>query len=90
MAGRLAGGLASSVSAVTLIWLSRALPKPAAGEAPAVLRVDEFALSRGPPHGTLSVDVPTRCPVDVLPERSGCYTDGPACGAPLAVQVADR
>jgi hypothetical protein len=62
--------LAAEVSRVTLIRLIRGLPEPAATQAPRVLGVDEFVLHRGRSYGTLRVDVETRRPADILPERS--------------------
>jgi hypothetical protein len=55
---------------MTLIRLVRGLPDPAVSTSPRVLGVDEFALRKGRSYGTLLVDVETRRPVDILPERS--------------------
>ena len=66
---RLLEGLDLPADRTTVLRHVKTLPLPPVGPV-TVLGVDEFAIRRGQTYATLRVDVHTRRPVDLLPERS--------------------
>ncbi len=65
---RMAGVFGVSVSRSTVLRLVEALPEPDL-PAPRVVGVDEYATRKGRHYGTVLVNVETRRPVDLLPDR---------------------
>lgn len=65
---RLAAALAMPCCRDVLIGLIRAQPVPGAGQV-TVVGVDDFAVRRRQSYNTILIDMETRKPVDVLPDR---------------------
>ncbi|WP_443044176.1 ISL3 family transposase [Streptomyces sp. NBC_00353] len=65
---RLADVFGAKVSRNTVLRLVDALPEPQP-RIPRVVGVDEYAMHKGRVYGTVLVDVETRRPVDLLPDR---------------------
>jgi transposase len=65
---RLADVFGARVSRNTVLRLVDALPEPQP-QPPRVVGVDEYAMRKGRIYGTVLVDVETRRPVDLLPDR---------------------
>ncbi|MFD5326840.1 ISL3 family transposase [Streptomyces sp. NPDC127092] len=65
---RMSQGLGAGVSRSTVLRLVGALPEPDL-PVPRVVGVDEYATRKGRHYGSVLVDVETRRPVDLLPDR---------------------
>ncbi|MFD3524207.1 hypothetical protein [Streptomyces sp. NPDC058653] len=74
---RMARVFGVSVSRSAVLRLLDALPDPET-PTPQVVGVDEYAMRKGPVYGTVRVDVETRRPVDLLPDREAA---GQSCRA---------
>jgi transposase len=67
---RLTGHLGMQTSPDTILRLVRHLPLPSV-DRPRAVGIDDWAIRKGRTYGTLLVDLDRRCPIDLLPDRTG-------------------